>query len=107
MESSQSPNESIRRVAVLGAGVMGSAMALARHWDIPDQTLTTAITGSPLVSPCAAAKLTKMVADGAGPLDVSAARLEPVSVGPAGRRRLRTEGGPGGSAPPRGRGTTR
>ena len=36
------------------------AMALARHWGIPDEALTNAITGSPLVSTYAASKLEKM-----------------------------------------------
>jgi 3-hydroxyisobutyrate dehydrogenase len=36
------------------------AMALARYWDVPDEALASAITGSPLVSPYAASKLKKM-----------------------------------------------
>ncbi len=36
------------------------AMALARNWGVPDEVLTSAITGSPLVSSYAASKLEKM-----------------------------------------------
>lgn len=36
------------------------ALAPARHWGIVDEVLTSAITGSPMVSPYAASKLTKM-----------------------------------------------
>lgn len=40
--------------------VAAEAMALARYWDVSDEALTSAISGSPLVSSFAASKLEKM-----------------------------------------------